>query len=99
MVSDAMRRSVRWPKAPSALGNALRRVASNLRAVGIELQFSRNDVQGRRMVSVVSAAPVRKTPSVATATDGVLGMSETMSRASPTPEHLALPFLSLITSL
>jgi hypothetical protein len=65
MVSDATRRSVRWPKAPSGLGNALRRMASNLRAAGIQLQFSRNDVQGRRVVSVLSAAQVLKTPSVA----------------------------------
>ena len=56
MVSEGMRRSVRWPKAPNALGNALRRMASDLRSAGIELQFSRNDVQGRRMVSVVQAA-------------------------------------------
>jgi hypothetical protein len=65
MVSDAMRRSVRWPKAPNGLGNALRRMATNLRATGVELQFSRNDVQGRRVVSVVAAAQSRKTPSVA----------------------------------
>jgi hypothetical protein len=65
MVSEAMRRSIRWPKSPNALGNALRRMATNLRAAGIELQFSRNDLQGRRMVSVVAAAQIRKTPSVA----------------------------------
>ena len=65
MVSDAMRRSVRWPKAPNGLGNALRRIATDLRAAGVELQFSRNDVQGRRVVSVVVAAQTRKTPSVA----------------------------------
>jgi hypothetical protein len=65
MVSDAMRRSVRWPKAPNGLGNALRRMVTNLRAAGVELQFSRNDVQGRRVVSVVSAAQSRETPSVA----------------------------------
>ena len=64
MVSEAMRRSVRWPKAPNVLGNALRRMATNLRAAGIELQFSRNDEQGRRMVSVLCAAHVRKRPSV-----------------------------------
>jgi len=64
MVSDAMRRSVRWPKAPNGLGNALRRMATNLRAAGVELQFSRNDVQGRRVVSVVAAAHGRKTSSV-----------------------------------
>ena len=65
MVSDAMRRSVRWPKAPKGLGNALRRMVTNLRAAVVELQFSRNDVQGRRVVSVVAAAQIRKTPSVA----------------------------------
>jgi hypothetical protein len=58
MVSDGMRRSIRWPKAPNALGNLLRRMATDLRVAGIELQFSRNDVHGRRMVSVVQAAQV-----------------------------------------
>jgi len=65
MVGDATRRSVRWPKAPSGLGNALRRMATNFRAAGVELQFSRNDVQGRRVVSVVSGRRTQKTPSVA----------------------------------
>jgi hypothetical protein len=65
MVSETMRGSVHWPKAPNALGNALRRMAANLRAAGIELQFSRNDAQGRRMVSVFGTARVRKRPSVA----------------------------------
>ena len=60
-----MRRSVRWPKAPNGLGNALRRMATDLRAAGVELQFSRNDVQGRRVVSVVAATQILKTPSVA----------------------------------
>jgi hypothetical protein len=49
---------VRWPKAPNGLGNALRRMATNLRAAGIELQFSRNDEKGRRMVSVLCSAQV-----------------------------------------
>jgi len=36
-------------------------MATNLRAAGIELQFSRNNEQGRRMVSVLPyAAQVRK---------------------------------------
>jgi hypothetical protein len=61
MVGDAMRRSVRWPKAPNGLSNALRRMAMTLRAAGIDLQFSRSNEQGRRMVSVVPyAAQVRK---------------------------------------
>jgi hypothetical protein len=61
MVSDAMRRSVRWPKAANGLSSALRRMAATLRAAGIELQFSRNNEQGRRIVSVLPyASQVRK---------------------------------------
>ena len=64
MMSESMRRSVRWPKAPSALGSTLRRMASNLRAVGIDIQFSRADIHGRRVVSLVCASEPRKRPSV-----------------------------------
>ena len=64
MMSEPMRRSVRWPKAPNALSNALRRMASNLRAVGIEIQFSRADIRGRRLVSLVSVSKPRKRSSV-----------------------------------
>ncbi len=52
MVSEQTRRSVRWPKAPNALANALRRMASNLRGAGIELQSSRVDRLGKRILSV-----------------------------------------------
>jgi putative DNA primase/helicase len=65
IVSEGVRRSIRWPKAPSALGSALRRMASNLRAVGIEIHFSRADIQGRRVVSIVPASEPRKRVSVA----------------------------------
>ena len=64
MMSESMRRSVRWPKAPNALSNALRRMAANLRAAGIEIQFSRADIRGRRVVSLVSASEPRKRSSV-----------------------------------
>src|SRR5271167_1472696 len=56
MMSEPMRRSARWPKAPSALGSALRRMASNLRAVGINIRFSRADIRGRSVVSLVCAS-------------------------------------------
>jgi hypothetical protein len=59
MVSDATRRSIRWPKAPKGLSSALRRIALTLRAAGIELQFGRGNEQGRRMVSVL---PTRAGP-------------------------------------
>jgi len=64
MMTESVRRSVRWPKAPNALGNALRRMAANLRYAGIEIQFSRADIQGRRVVSLVSASVPRKRSSV-----------------------------------
>src|SRR5271169_5503149 len=82
MVSEAMRRSVRWPKAPNVLGYVLRRMATNLRAAGIELQFSRNDEQGRRMVSVLCAAQVRKRPSVIVSSPG-----KTASTYAVTDDH------------
>jgi len=64
MMSESMRRSVRWPKAPNALSNALRRMAANLRAAGIDIQFSRANIQGRSVVSLVSASETRKRSSV-----------------------------------
>ena len=52
MVGDLDRRSVLWPKAPHVLDSALRRMTSNLREVGIELEFSRPDHSGRRIVCI-----------------------------------------------
>ena len=67
LVSDDTRRSRRWPKAPNALSNALRRMATNLREGGIELEFSRPDHSGRRMVSIRTAASTSKSSSASSA--------------------------------
>ena len=64
MVSDGIRRSARWPKAPNALGNTLRRMASNLRSAGIQLNSSRADRLGRRIVSVSSPTNIPERSSV-----------------------------------
>jgi hypothetical protein len=64
MMSESMRRSVRWPKAPNALSTALRRMAANLRASGIEIHFSRANVRGRSVVSLVTASELGKRSSV-----------------------------------
>ncbi len=64
MMGESVRRSVRWPKAPNALSNALRRMAGNLRVAGVEIQFSRADIRGRRVVSLVYASEPRKRSSV-----------------------------------
>jgi hypothetical protein len=68
IASESIRRSVRWPKAPGALGTALRRMAGNLRAAGIEIQFSRPDHSGRRIVSIQTAADTSKSSSASSAT-------------------------------
>ena len=60
MMSEGARRSVRWPKEPNALSGALRRLASNLRATGIEIQFSRSDIRSRSVVSLASASELGK---------------------------------------
>ena len=64
MTSEGMRRSVRWPKAPNALSGALRRMAGNLRAAGIEIQFSRVDIRGRSVVSLGCTSELWKRSSV-----------------------------------
>jgi hypothetical protein len=64
MMSESMRRSVRWPKAPNALSNALCRMAANLRCSGIDIQFSRANIRGRSVVSLVSASEPPKRSSV-----------------------------------
>ena len=67
MVSDATRRLVRWPKAPNILSNALRRMATNLREAGIEIEFSRPDHSGRKVVSVLAIARISKSSSASSA--------------------------------
>ena len=53
LVSDDTRRYPGWPKSPSALGNALRRMAAYLRSAGIQLEFNRQH-GGKRTVSIRS---------------------------------------------
>ena len=60
IVSEQTRRSVRWPKAPNALANALRRMASTLRGAGIDLQSNRIDRLGKRIISVNAQRFARK---------------------------------------
>ena len=64
MMSESMRRSVRWPKAPSALGRRFAAWQATSGRAGIDIQFSRADIRGRRVVSMVSASEPRKRSSV-----------------------------------
>ena len=69
VASESARRSPRWPKAPNALSNALRRMAGSLRCIGIEIYFNRTDHTGKRVISVLSASPVSKSSSASSAPD------------------------------
>ncbi len=63
LIAAAQAAAVHAPKAPNAVSSALRRMATNLRAAGIEFRFSRNDERGRRVVSVFGAAQIGERPS------------------------------------
>ena len=67
ITSEATRRSVRWPKAPNILSNALRRMGTNLREAGIEVAFSRPDHSGRRIVAVLATSRISKSSSASSA--------------------------------
>ena len=67
MVSDTIRRSARWPKAPNILSNTLRRMVTNLREAGIEIEFSRPDHSGRKVVSLLAIARSSKSSSASSA--------------------------------
>jgi len=54
-----------FEEARSRILGALRRMASNLRGAGIQVQFSRADIRGRRVVSLVCASEPGKRSSVA----------------------------------
>jgi hypothetical protein len=41
-----------WPRAPNALGGALRRLAPALRKVGIGVEFSRDETAAKRIISI-----------------------------------------------
>jgi hypothetical protein len=54
IVSDDSTRAKSWPKSASALAGTLRRLAPNLRATGIEIDFDRT---GSRRLIVIGTAP------------------------------------------
>jgi len=73
-----------WPKNPRALAGRLRRSQPFLRALGIELGFTREGREGKRVIKITSrgdsssAAP--SAPSAASATTGRLAQLSTVRR-------------------
>ena len=51
-VDDKTQRQKGWPSNARALGNALRRLLPNLRAVGIDITFYREAQSGRRLIAI-----------------------------------------------
>ncbi|MBI3636669.1 MAG: hypothetical protein HY216_10760 [Candidatus Rokubacteria bacterium] len=50
---DATRRSRDWPKSPKGVANALRRIVSNLRAIGVAVEFSDKPELGPRRRQII----------------------------------------------
>jgi hypothetical protein len=50
-------RSVDWPKSPRALSSCLRRAQTSLRALGIEIAFSREGRAGTRIIMMSAVHP------------------------------------------
>jgi hypothetical protein len=80
-----------WPRSGRALSNALRRLAPNLAAVGIEVAFSRNSRS--RTISIKTNQPPEesrpvRSPKSASASTG--NLSSPSSPASLTPQNQEL---------
>jgi hypothetical protein len=72
IAGDGAARAKVWPKSPSALSGALRRLAPNLRRADppLEIEFDREGKVGRRVIRVGPLESVRERPSAASATHG-----------------------------
>ena len=57
---DASRTDVGWPKSPRALAGRLRRAQTPLRALGIEMTFSREGRAGTRIIRLRARAQSRR---------------------------------------
>jgi hypothetical protein len=59
LVDDVTKRARSWPDSPRRLGSALRRLTPNLRAVGVQVEFSDRRALGprRRQITITKTAP------------------------------------------
>ena len=63
-VTEVTRRAKDWPKTPRGLAGALRRLAPNLRAVGISVEFDRQTDKSRaRKIKITLLEQAREQPS------------------------------------
>jgi hypothetical protein len=59
VTDERVRRSKKWPGIANALSNALRRIATNLRSSGIELEFILDKKRGHSRLIRMTALPVK----------------------------------------
>ena len=57
-VSESVRKQEEWPKSARGLSGALRRIAPNLRAAGVEVTFSREATPRRRRLITIKRIPI-----------------------------------------
>jgi hypothetical protein len=57
-VSESVRKQDEWPKSARALSGALRRIAPNLRAAGVQVAFTREATARRRRLITITRIPL-----------------------------------------
>ena len=80
LVDEETKRKKAWPKGPNALGDQLRRLAPNLRAIGISVEFEK--VRRGRLIRLGTEGAVSAVHAVPMdSKDGDVGKSHTQSKA------------------
>jgi hypothetical protein len=79
---DDLRRARGWPRSPQSLGGALRRLAPNLRAAGIDVVFDRAPGHDRGRLIILTARPPESSTQSALS-DGGLSADAGIPMASP----------------
>lgn len=89
-VEEADTRKRTWPASPQTLGADLRRIAPNMRADGIEIEFTRD--KGKRTIRIgPQTAVIAVTPSPPRLQSGIAGDNGAGPALSPPPSSLSSP--------
>jgi hypothetical protein len=72
-----------WPQNPRALAGRLRRAQTSLRALGIEIAFSREGHAGSRIIRIHAARDIPFTPSASETRPNFVGATTAMGRPHP----------------
>jgi hypothetical protein len=94
IAGEAATRRKEWPKSPRALSGKLRRIAPNLRALGIEVEFGKEPGGGRRRLITLGLGSVQAVSqgSRRDGRDGRDGRSHKQSRERDEPQLNVIPF-------